>query len=108
MLVRGGTVIDPAQGLHAGRDVRITNGRVAALAPRLARARAEEVVDARGLLVTPGLIEEGTFEFADTRGETLKASTRLVPVRVVRDGVARPAGLQQSRIPPATVSRPFG
>jgi dihydroorotase len=53
-------------------------------------------------------LEEGTFKFADTRGETLKASTRLVPVRVVRDGVARPAGLQQSRIPPATVSRPFG
>src|SRR5947207_313276 len=57
VLIRGGTVIDPAQGLHATRDVRIADGRVGALGARLGRARGEEVVDARGLLVTPGLID---------------------------------------------------
>ena len=45
-------------------------------------------------------LEEGTYEFVDTRGETMKAAARLVPVRVVRNGVARPAGLQQPRVPP--------
>ena len=57
MLIRGATVVDPAQELHAERDVRVANGRVAAVAPRLGRVRDEDVVDARGLLVTPGLID---------------------------------------------------
>ncbi len=31
MLIQGGTVIDPGQGLHALRDVRLADGRVAEL-----------------------------------------------------------------------------
>ena len=57
MLIRGGTVIDPAQRLHAPLDVRITDARVAAMAKRLAPGLDEPVVDARGLLVVPGLID---------------------------------------------------
>ena len=53
-------------------------------------------------------LEEGTYEFADTCGEIMKAGARLVPVRVVKNGVSRPAGLQQPRTPPVSVSRPFG
>src|SRR5205823_9727502 len=48
VLIRGGTVIDPAEGLHAERDVSIAGGRVAAVAKRARRAGGEEVVDARG------------------------------------------------------------
>ncbi len=50
-------------------------------------------------------LEAGEVEFADARGEKVKAAARLVPVRVVRNGVARPAGLQRPHVPPATVSR---
>jgi dihydroorotase len=57
MLIRGGTVIDPSQGLHALRDVRLADGRVAELADGLAPRPGEEVVDARGRLVVPGLID---------------------------------------------------
>ena len=57
MLIRGGTVIDSAQGLHAVRDVRIRGRSVAALGDGLAPVPGEEVVDARGLLVVPGLID---------------------------------------------------
>ncbi len=57
MLIRGGTVIDPSQGLHALRDVRLADGRVAELGDGLAPRPGEEVVDARGRLVVPGLID---------------------------------------------------
>ena len=57
MLIQGGTVLDPAQGLHDPRDVSIADGRVVAVAPKLQPAAGEEVIDARGLTVTPGLID---------------------------------------------------
>jgi dihydroorotase len=57
LLIRGGTVVDPAQGLSGRRDVGIRAGRIAAVAESLAAAGAERVVDASGLLVTPGLID---------------------------------------------------
>jgi dihydroorotase len=51
------TVIDPAQRLNAPLDVRITGAREVAVAERLAPGLDEPVVDARGLLVVPGLID---------------------------------------------------
>jgi dihydroorotase len=57
VLVQGGTVVDPSQGLHARRDVRLAEGRVVELGDRLAPADGEPVVDARDRLVVPGLID---------------------------------------------------
>jgi dihydroorotase len=57
MLIRGGIVVDPSQALHAVRDVRLEAGRVAAVAEALAPQSNEEVLDARGRLVVPGLVD---------------------------------------------------
>jgi dihydroorotase len=57
LLIRGGRVIDPAQGLDAVRDVALTDGRVACVAERIAGEGARTTLDARGLLVLPGLID---------------------------------------------------
>jgi dihydroorotase len=57
VLIRGGTLLDPAQGLHARRDVRLEGPRVAAVDPELPPAPGETVLDARGLLVVPGLVD---------------------------------------------------
>jgi dihydroorotase len=57
LLIHGGTVIDPAQGIHAPLDVAFAGGRVAALASQLPLAQAREAIDASGHLVTPGLID---------------------------------------------------
>ena len=55
LLVRGGSVVLPGRGPTAC-DVAITNGRIAALlAP--GAAEANEVLDARGLVVMPGAID---------------------------------------------------
>ena len=53
MLVKGGTVIDPAQDLHAVRDVAIAAGRIAALESEIYEETAKTVIDAAGYLVTP-------------------------------------------------------
>jgi dihydroorotase len=57
LLIAGGHVIDPASGLSAIRDVGIVADRIASVAPALDRARARRVVDARGTIVTPGLVD---------------------------------------------------
>ena len=55
LVVKGGRVIDPANGLDAVRDIGIKKGRIAAVAPKLDPGSAK-VIDAKGLLVTPGLV----------------------------------------------------
>jgi len=57
VLVKNGVVIDPAQGIHERKDVAILDGKVAAVEPRIDGAQAKRVVDAEGLLVTPGLVD---------------------------------------------------
>ena len=57
LIVCNGTVIDPAQGLNDQRDVGVLGGKVVALEKRLATNEAQEIINAQGLLVTPGLID---------------------------------------------------
>ena len=62
LILRGGRVIDPAQGLDGIRDVGFANGKVAAIATRLDSATAE-VRDVSGLIVAPGLIDLHTHVY---------------------------------------------
>jgi dihydroorotase len=57
MLIRGGTVVDPGQGLHGRRDLRLAGDQVVELGDGLAPGPGEEVIDARDRLVLPGLID---------------------------------------------------
>ena len=57
LLIKGGTVVDPSQGLNSGRDVALSNGKVAAVEERITESLAAEVLDASGLIVTPGLLD---------------------------------------------------
>ena len=71
-IVQGGRVVDPGQGIDAELDVVIENGVVARLDEHVEPADGDEVVDARGLVVTPGLIDvhvhlrEPGFEYKET------------------------------------------
>jgi dihydroorotase len=57
LLITGGTVIDPASGLQARRDVGIAAGRIAAVEPGLSTTDAAAVIDASDAIVVPGLID---------------------------------------------------
>src|SRR4029434_1882035 len=56
LLIKGGRVIDASQKLNGDLDVAIGGGKIAAVAANIPANRAREVFDARGKLVTPGLI----------------------------------------------------
>jgi dihydroorotase len=57
LLIRGGRVIDASQGLSAERDVAISGGTIARVAPHIPKGQARQVLEARGKIVSPGLID---------------------------------------------------
>ena len=56
LILRGGRVVDPSVRLDAIRDVAISAGRIVAVEPNIA-GDAADIIDARGKLVVPGLID---------------------------------------------------
>ena len=65
ILIHGGHVIDPANQLDAQIDIYIENGKVAQVGSNLLVA-ADINIDAKGLLVTPGLIDVHSHHFYGT------------------------------------------
>ncbi|HYN85880.1 MAG TPA: dihydroorotase [Pyrinomonadaceae bacterium] len=58
LLITNGYLIDPTQGLNAGRDLLIEDGRVAAVLKRgESQPEGAQVFDATGLVVAPGFID---------------------------------------------------
>lgn len=57
LLIKGGRVIDPTQGLDEVLDVLIVNGTVKELGKGLSAPAGAEVLDAGGKYVVPGLID---------------------------------------------------
>jgi len=76
VIIKGGRVIDPAAKLDGVRDVAIARGRIAAVGANLS-GDAAQVIDARGKLVVPGLLDIHTH--AGRMAES--------PGMVLRDGV---------------------
>lgn len=58
LLIRNGHLIDPASGIDAPRDLLLADGKVAAVdAPGKIKSADAEVVNAKGLVVAPGLVD---------------------------------------------------
>jgi dihydroorotase len=68
LVLRGGRVIDPAQGIDAVLDVAVTDGRIAAVGPRLAGSGSDTSIDVRGGLVLPGMIDTHAHVFRHVTG----------------------------------------
>jgi dihydroorotase len=64
LLIRDGRVVDPSQGIDAVMDVAIDGGQIAALGSGLTAGGVREVLDADGLIVTPGLVDLHTHVHA--------------------------------------------
>ena len=79
LVLNGGTLLDPAQGLHDRRDVAFKDGVVAEVAERIDPASAAASIDASGKLVTPGLIDlHGHFYHGGT-GSAVHADQKCLP-----------------------------
>jgi len=69
LLIKGGRVMDPATGLDSVTDVGIKGHVVTRIGRTLDASSAKQVVDARGLLVVPGLIDIHAHVFAGTQSD---------------------------------------
>ena len=82
LILKDGEVLDPANQLHAKRDVAFADGKVAAVASDIPREQGAEVIDVAGDLVVPGLIDlHGHFAY------------KLVPYFADPDPTNLPAGV---------------
>lgn len=63
LILKGGHVLDPSQGLVAVMDIGFLSGRVVALDRNLNSKDATEARDVSGKLVTPGLIDMHTHVY---------------------------------------------
>ena len=57
IIIKGGEVLDPSQNLRTKLDIGIKNALIVALAPDFPPDRGAQTIDARGKLVTPGLVD---------------------------------------------------
>ncbi len=57
LLITGGRVLDPASKLDKVADVAITDGRIAAIGKGLSTSPADRTINAKGMIVCPGLID---------------------------------------------------
>jgi len=63
LIVKGGRVIDPAQGIDGVMDVAFAGGKVAAVGKNLKADPSTKVKDVSGRVVTPGLIDLHTHVY---------------------------------------------
>jgi dihydroorotase len=63
LAITGGRVLDPAAGLDADATVVVDGSLIRAIAPVEPAAPAAETIDARGLLVVPGLVDLHTHVY---------------------------------------------
>lgn len=64
MIIKNGLLIDPVKEMTYVADLRISGGKIAEIAENIAAAEGEEVIDATGKCVAPGLID-GHVHFRD-------------------------------------------
>ena len=64
LIVKGGTVVDPSQNLHALRDVAIEEGKIAKIAVDIPADEAKRVLEVKGKMVTPGIIDIHTHVYS--------------------------------------------
>ena len=57
LVIKNGTVVDPAQGVHTKKDIAVAGGKIAAIEDYVSDSDTHDVIEAEGLVVTPGLVD---------------------------------------------------
>jgi dihydroorotase len=107
VLLRGGRVIDPSQGLDRICDLRFRDGVVAEIGERLEAGARTDVRDVTGQVVTPGLIDLHTHVYwggTSIGVDAVELARRSATAVFVDAGTAGPAnfpGFRRHVIEPA-------
>ncbi|SEB12043.1 amidohydrolase/deacetylase family metallohydrolase [Pedobacter hartonius] len=90
VVIKGGHVIDPKNKIDELMDVAINDGKIVMLAKNIDPKQGRQVVNAKGLYVTPGLIDLHVHFFW---GTDLEGTYRNGPNALPADGFTFPAGV---------------
>jgi dihydroorotase len=69
IVIKGGTVIDPKNNRNEPFDVGITDGKIVKIAKNIDIREGRQIVDAKGMYVTPGIIDIHGHVFAGTQAD---------------------------------------
>jgi len=73
LLIKNGQVVDPDLGINAVNDVAIADGMISRVAAEIPSEEANQVIDVKGKIVTPGLIDLHTHVYSGVNGNGVKA-----------------------------------
>jgi len=80
IVIKGGHIIDPVNNIDQVMDLAIKGGKIAAIKKNIPNAQTKKVIDASGLIVSPGLIDMHTHNFFGTEhNRYLANSYQAVP-----------------------------
>jgi len=63
LIVKGGRLIDPSQSISAPHDIAVSGTKISRVAAEIPEYEARHVLNARGKIVTPGLIDVHTHVY---------------------------------------------
>jgi dihydroorotase len=89
IVIKDGHVIDPKNNINTAMDVAIKDGKVALLAKNIDASQGTQVVNAKGMYVTPGLIDIHVHFFWGHDGDAYMNAPASLPA----DGFTFPAGV---------------
>lgn len=113
LLIRNGTVSDPARNVKRRADVGIAGDKIAAIEDSISADRGAEVIDADGAYVTPGLVDLHTHCYHSATGLGVEADPIAARSGVTTwvdagsFGVTQAAGFRRFIVEPGKV-RIFG
>ena len=83
IVIKGGHVIDPKNNIDAITDIAINEGKIVQVANNIDATKAKQVVDAKAMYVTPGLIDIHAHVFYGTEPDHYLSNGMIA---VVPDG----------------------
>ena len=87
LLIQGGQVLDPGQGLKGRFDIAVSQGRISQIAPHIDPREADRVVDVSGKVVAPGLIDLHAHVYAGVRTVGVNENCLMPDLAGVQSGV---------------------
>ena len=78
LLLKGGKVIDPRNGVNAPMDVAVSGNKIARVAESIAPTDAKKTVDVSGFYVTPGLVDIHVHVYTGTGNKNSYTGDRSV------------------------------
>jgi len=89
IVIKGGHIIDPKNNMDALMDIAIKDGKIVAIAKNIDGSQATQLVNAKGMFITPGLIDLHVHFFWGQDGSGYMNARAGLPA----DGFTFPAGV---------------